>query len=738
MVGSMTFLRLLQSVVLRPLFSSVILAKVEATSAMQHLQTTPDGAPVPLPSQNSDEWTVSEMFREDLADFLRRKSCNLAYELGVYRGETTRVLAQHCSFVYAMDDSMQFLFTAMQNLRGVTNILFFRIHSYLDKPWREVLPLNRKKNSRKKNDILFLDCVHTYPMVVSDLVAARDELQVDFVVVDDYGAHTAVRSAVDHFVEAGYAEVYEKMGTAVVEASTEEERPEGVVLRMIVEATTATTVALPEWALPEEAPARERTMGGRKQETQDSNVASHDVATPRLRFWDDPHINIQGTRTTPGKTAAVQNNLPNHGARSFPQRSLAYASILTDFEGMRIFSALPLFDAVLRGKFTRGLNLALSRHILFSDRTSTGAALPDEHDKRSMVSSAEIFFDEKYNPVVVHGGLDRDGRNNNAILVQDDLHIAPSAPTRPRVEPRLYTVWRSSEAAALEEEKSVAPAHDLEVQLKDGIKNLLGQMNENYTALRTTSSPARDDERTAVSNYVKALFCQLPYLLLGFGATWDIEKDAIGCTSDEEGRGHDQNVDGDQLPTKNHEFQTTSRTARSTTEKQGRDPSSALSVDEHGDASAASSAAQPKVKPVAVPPDEQQDTLQKVAHQAGAPAARRTPKMNQRRNYNNHFRLRRHPKASIDYEVVLSDDQQFGILWAANATERRLRGESSMHDADFYSTGMRSSSTSVSTTTATKARSVPYLLLSQAAYDAILMRMLHLIRFTAMPNVDAR
>ncbi|CAD7930166.1 unnamed protein product, partial [Amoebophrya sp. A25] len=83
---------------------------------------------------------ISNSFRRDIIDFILqrfgRTGCDVAVELGVYKGETTALLSRYCHQVWAIDDSLKLLAdSAIKHLRQRKNILFFRLHSFLDTPW---------------------------------------------------------------------------------------------------------------------------------------------------------------------------------------------------------------------------------------------------------------------------------------------------------------------------------------------------------------------------------------------------------------------------------------------------------------------------------------------------------------------------------------------------------------------------------------------------------------------------
>eukprot|EP00392_Amoebophrya_sp_AT5.2_P017215 g17543.t1 len=319
---------------------------------------------------DEDEWTVSAEFRHDLVAFLRREfapsGCNVAVELGVW----------------ALDDSSRYLTAATKHLAQLQqhskNVLFFRLHSYLD-DWQQKLPHAKLKHEDEVS-LFVLDCVHTRSMVLHDLERAHRLLQPKFAVVDDYGAHGGVFEAVQQFLAQGKARIYEFVGRGGKRTS-EEVRPgdgvtivvsEGVILEMLFPDDEDPAQVAEEISGPRTgnsgAAATNRNKTTRKAVTL---PGAPDVFSPASSGEGVPHPLHLGDQAGP-KLRIEQTTLEQRLAElTSGGRALTRAALM-ELHGKVVYTVLPV-SSVLNGDWRKELRIALDQQSgdLFYDEKST-------------------------------------------------------------------------------------------------------------------------------------------------------------------------------------------------------------------------------------------------------------------------------------------------------------------------------------------------------------------------------
>lgn len=182
-----------------------------------------------LPDKTEYKNTTSLKFKEDLLRFFEDKNLSTCLEIGTNHGHTTYVLSHLFESVYTVDLYQSNIDIAKEVNRDRTNITFITGDAYDPNTYRNVPAL----------DVAFIDCMHTYTGVLSDIQTALDRCSTSgmYLVFDDYahptstGVYDAIEEAIrqglkrETFIgeEAGYTFSQQTNPTALL-------REEGIIL----------------------------------------------------------------------------------------------------------------------------------------------------------------------------------------------------------------------------------------------------------------------------------------------------------------------------------------------------------------------------------------------------------------------------------------------------------------------------------------------------------------------------
>lgn len=154
-----------------------------------------------LPDKTEYKNTTSHKFKKDLIEFFKDKEIDNALEIGANHGHTTNILSYIATRVYAIDyllENINFIKTVNHDRN---NIIPIHGDAYNDITY---------KNIKCKFDLVFIDCIHTYDNVISDINRALQYFDVNrgiYLVFDDYGhphpVTQGVRTAIDESIASG-------------------------------------------------------------------------------------------------------------------------------------------------------------------------------------------------------------------------------------------------------------------------------------------------------------------------------------------------------------------------------------------------------------------------------------------------------------------------------------------------------------------------------------------------------
>ena len=146
--------------------------------------------------------TTSMKFKADSIDFFRNNFRDkTVVEIGTSLGYGTKILSGLFKKVITLDNSNEKLYEAKENLKHLDNIEFRLMDVYRDS-W----------NFDEKVDVVFIDCVHTYQHLKSDVDNSLNAFDKPILMFDDYGLFPDLKQLIDEYVDAGKLKILQKIG----------------------------------------------------------------------------------------------------------------------------------------------------------------------------------------------------------------------------------------------------------------------------------------------------------------------------------------------------------------------------------------------------------------------------------------------------------------------------------------------------------------------------------------------
>ena len=169
--------------------------------------------------------TTSLKFKEDLINYFQNYNEKNIVEVGCAYGYSTMILSTLFKNVFTINDNFPneqgdntiFIENKISNKdyydkidvdiksdteHDFSNITYIRQDSYGERGWADII---------QNIDVSFVDCVHTYSAVESDIENSLN-LGVGTIVFDDYGLFPDVKKCVDDYIEYGVLKVEEYIG----------------------------------------------------------------------------------------------------------------------------------------------------------------------------------------------------------------------------------------------------------------------------------------------------------------------------------------------------------------------------------------------------------------------------------------------------------------------------------------------------------------------------------------------
>ena len=152
--------------------------------------------------KSESKTTTSMKFKADTIDFFGDKFKNkVLVEIGTSLGYGTRVLSPLFKKIITVDCSPEKFTYAKDYLKDFNNIEFKLMDVY-----------NQMWQFGENADVVFIDCVHDYVHVKSDVDNSISTFNKPIIMFDDYGLFPEVKRLIDEYISDGKLKVLEKIG----------------------------------------------------------------------------------------------------------------------------------------------------------------------------------------------------------------------------------------------------------------------------------------------------------------------------------------------------------------------------------------------------------------------------------------------------------------------------------------------------------------------------------------------
>jgi len=162
-----------------------------------------------LPDKTESQTTTSLKWKSDFIDYFRDDKYKKMkiLEIGSSTGSTTRILSFLFKEVTAIDILWNRHIKSAKLNYDRDNIEYLVMDVY-----RPVQPSGEQTWDFKPMDIVFIDCVHDYTHVKSDIDNSINSFDKPIMVFDDYGMFSEVKRAVDEYIDDGVLELKTHLG----------------------------------------------------------------------------------------------------------------------------------------------------------------------------------------------------------------------------------------------------------------------------------------------------------------------------------------------------------------------------------------------------------------------------------------------------------------------------------------------------------------------------------------------
>lgn len=156
-----------------------------------------------LPDKTEYKNTTSKKFKQDLINFFETKQLKNCLEIGTNHGHTTYVLSHLFEKVFTVDLHQSNIDFAKEVNTSRSNIHFITGDAYSPNTYTNIPSV----------DVVFIDCMHTFAGVLSDIQTGLDKASSGgvYFIFDDYGhpTSTGVYEAIEESITQGLTrEVY--------------------------------------------------------------------------------------------------------------------------------------------------------------------------------------------------------------------------------------------------------------------------------------------------------------------------------------------------------------------------------------------------------------------------------------------------------------------------------------------------------------------------------------------------
>ena len=152
--------------------------------------------------KSESKTTTSMKFKADVIDFYGNNFKNKTLvEIGTSLGYGTKILSPLFKKIITVDSSPEKMEYAKDYLKDFDNVEFKLMDVY-----------NQMWQFEENVDVVFIDCVHDYDHVKSDVDNSIMTFDKPIIMFDDYGLFPEVKRLIDEYILDGKLEVLEKIG----------------------------------------------------------------------------------------------------------------------------------------------------------------------------------------------------------------------------------------------------------------------------------------------------------------------------------------------------------------------------------------------------------------------------------------------------------------------------------------------------------------------------------------------
>ena len=155
-----------------------------------------------IPDKVQSKTTTSRKWKADLIDFFNKDKYKqfTALEVGSSLGHTTRILSHLFKSVTPLDNLPE-RHKRSKTLNHDRNNINYRVMDVYNEIW-----------DFEQMDVVFIDCVHDYQHIKSDIDNTLNSFNKSILVFDDYGLFPDLKQAIDEYIDSGKLKILKRIG----------------------------------------------------------------------------------------------------------------------------------------------------------------------------------------------------------------------------------------------------------------------------------------------------------------------------------------------------------------------------------------------------------------------------------------------------------------------------------------------------------------------------------------------
>ena len=155
-----------------------------------------------IPNKTVSKTTTSRKWKSDLIDFFNKDEYKqfTALEVGSSLGHSTRILSHLFKEVTPLDNLAE-RHEKSKRLNHDRNNINYRVMDVYREPW-----------NFKQMNVVFIDCVHDYIHIKSDIDNSLNTFNKPILVFDDYGLFPDLKKAINEYIDNGQLKLLKYIG----------------------------------------------------------------------------------------------------------------------------------------------------------------------------------------------------------------------------------------------------------------------------------------------------------------------------------------------------------------------------------------------------------------------------------------------------------------------------------------------------------------------------------------------